>query len=53
MFVGCYEIGYKWFKLLYKIGFEGDDIFFYWFLCFVYFMGYIEFVEMIWRKVEL
>jgi tetratricopeptide (TPR) repeat protein len=49
--VGYYPLAYKWLRSLYKIGFEGDDTFYYWLSYSAYFTGRVAFAEQMWEKV--
>ncbi|WP_273124580.1 tetratricopeptide repeat protein [Bacillus weihaiensis] len=49
--VGYYEQAYKWLRTLYRQGFEGDDVFYYWLSYAAYFTGNKNFSEQMWERV--
>ncbi|MBD1381465.1 tetratricopeptide repeat protein [Metabacillus arenae] len=49
--VGRYPQAYKWLKSLYRLGFEGDDTFYYWLSHSAYYIGHEDFAKMLWNKV--
>ncbi|MDI3410775.1 hypothetical protein QKW52_12705 [Bacillus sonorensis] len=48
--VGRYDLGFKWLKSLYRMGFEGDETFYYWLACSAYFTGRTQFARNVWKK---
>jgi len=49
--VGHYPIAYKWLRSLYKQGFDGDEVFYYWLSYAAYFTGNVAFAEQMWERV--
>lgn len=49
--VGHYPLAYKWLRSLYKQGFEGDEVFYYWLSYSAYFTGNVTFAEQMWERV--
>lgn len=50
--VGRYDLGFKWLKSLYRMGFEGDETFYYWLACSAYFTGRTQFAQTVWKKMQ-
>ncbi|WP_226671584.1 tetratricopeptide repeat protein [Metabacillus litoralis] len=49
--VGYYPAAYKWLRTLYKQGYDGDDVFYYWLSYSAYFTGHETFAEQMWERV--
>lgn len=50
--VGRYDLGFKWLKSLYRMGFEGDETFYYWLACSAYYTGRVQFARSVWKKMQ-
>ncbi|WFA04721.1 tetratricopeptide repeat protein [Bacillus sp. HSf4] len=50
--VGRHDLGFKWLKSLYRMGFEGDETFYYWLSCSAYFTGRTQFARSVWKKMQ-
>jgi tetratricopeptide (TPR) repeat protein len=49
--VGRFDLAFRWLYHLYKIGYDGDEAFYYWLAHAAYYTGHEPFAKHIWEKV--
>jgi tetratricopeptide (TPR) repeat protein len=49
--VGRFDLAFKWLYHLYKMGYDGDDAFYYWLTYAAYYTGREELAKNVWEKV--